>query len=75
MRAWKLFGEAMGTDVLNMYEVTFYAGQLGFCQAKAAIDEASQNRQKNSLNVIPSHKLLLSFLPKIKEEFGAESTT
>ena len=39
MRVWKLFGDAMGSDVLNMYDGTFDAGQLGFRQAKAAVDE------------------------------------
>jgi len=75
MRAWKLFGDAMGTDVLAMYEGTFTARQLGFKQAKAAVDEAAENRTKNALNAIPSLKLLTRFLPKIKEKFGAESTT
>jgi hypothetical protein len=74
MRSWKLFGDAMGTDVLAMYEGTFSAGQLGFRQAKAAVDEAAENRTKNALNAIPSLKLLTSFLPKIKEKIGAGST-
>ena len=75
MRSWKLFGDAMGTDVLNMYDGTFDAGQLGFKQAKAAVDEAAENRTKNALNAIPSLKLLSSFLPKIKDKYGAGSTT
>jgi hypothetical protein len=65
----------MGTDVLSMYEGTFKAGQVGFRQAKADVDEASLNRTRNVVNAIPSLKLLISFLPKIKEEFSAESTT
>ncbi len=64
----------MGTDVFNMYDGTFDDGQLGFRAAKQALDEAMENRTKNALNAIPSLALLLSFLPKIKEEFGAEST-
>jgi hypothetical protein len=75
LRIWKLFGDAMGTDVLHMYDGTFEAGSLGFKQAKAAVDEAAFNRTKNALNAIPSHKLLLSFLPKIKDKYGAASTT
>jgi hypothetical protein len=75
MRAWKLFGDAMATDVLGMYEGTFSAGQLGFKQAKAAMDEAAENRTKNALNAIPSFSLLTSFLPKIKEKLGTGSTT
>ena len=75
MRAWKLFGNAMGTDVLAMYEGTFIAGQLGFKQAKAAMDEAAENRTKNALNAIPSLSLLTSLLTKNKEKFGAGSTT
>ena len=67
LRIWKLFGDAMGTDVLPMYDGTFEAGSLGFKQAKAVVYDAAFNRTKNVLNVIPSHKLLLSFLPKIKD--------
>ncbi len=75
MRAWKLFGDAMGTDVLAMYEGTFAAGELGFRQAKATVDEAAKHRTNNALNAIPSLKLFISYLPKIKEKFGAGSTT
>ncbi len=75
MRAWKLFGDAMGTDVLAMYEGTFMAGHLGFEQAKAALDEAAENRTKNALSSIPILSLLTSFLPNITEKFGAGSTT
>ena len=64
----------MGTDVLSIYVGTCDPGSLGIRQAKAVIDEASENRARNAPNVIPSHKLLLGFLAKIKEEFGAEST-
>ena len=75
MRALQLFGYAMGTDVLAMYEGTFNAGQLSFKQVKAALVEVAENRTKNALSAIPSLSLLTSFLPKIKEKFGAGSTT
>jgi hypothetical protein len=44
MRSWKLFGDAMGTDVLGIYDGTFDVEQLGFRQAKATVDEAAENR-------------------------------
>jgi hypothetical protein len=75
MRAWKLFDNAMGTDIVGMYEGTFNAKQLRFRQAKAAVDEAAENRTKNAINGIPSLKLLMSFLLKIKEKFGAGLST
>ena len=75
MRDWKLFGDSMGTDVRAMYEGTYIAGHLGLKQAKAVVDEVSENRTKNALNAIPGLKLLISFLPKIKEKHGAGSTT
>ena len=75
MRAQKLLGDAMGSDVLGMYEGTFNAGQLGFKQAKAAVNEAAENLTKSALNAIPSLKLLTSFLYKIKGiKFGAGSS-
>ena len=73
MRAWKVFGDSIGSNVLQEYEGTFDEGQLGFKQAKQAVQEAAGNRTKNALQAVPSHKLLLSFLPKIKEIYGATS--
>jgi hypothetical protein len=75
MRAWKAFGDSLGSDVLQEYEGTFGEGQLGLKQAKVVVQEAAASRTKNALQAVPSHKLLLSVLPKIKEIYGAESTT
>jgi hypothetical protein len=76
MRAWKLFGDSLGSNVmLQKYGGTFDEGQLGFKQAKSAVQEAAAKRTKNAIQTVPSHKLLLSFLPKIKKIYGAESTT
>ncbi len=36
LRIWKLFGDAMGTDVLHINDGTFEAGSLGFKRAKGA---------------------------------------
>ncbi len=47
MRALIIVGDAMGTDVLGIYEGTFDAGQLGFRQAKASVDKAAENRTRN----------------------------
>jgi hypothetical protein len=30
MRAWKVFGDSLGSDVLQEYEETFDEGQIGF---------------------------------------------
>ncbi len=75
MRAWKIFGDSLGSNVLQMYEGMFNEGQLGFKQAKSAVQEAAGNRTKNALQAVPSHELLLSFLPKVKEAYGAASPT
>ncbi len=75
MRAWKVFGDSIGSNVLQEYERTFDEEQLGFKQAKEAVQEAADNRAKNGLQAVSSHKLLLSFPLKIKEIYGAESYT
>jgi hypothetical protein len=49
MRAWKVFGDSLGSDVLQVYEGTFDEGHVGFKQAKAAVQEAAGNRTKNAL--------------------------
>ncbi len=75
MRAWKVFGDSLGSDVLQEYEGTFDESQFGFKQANAAVQEGVANRTKNALQAVPSRKLLLGFLPKIKEIYCAESST
>ncbi len=72
-KVWSLFAESIGTDTLQQYEGTFDEGQLGFKQAKQANNEAAANWTKNALQAIPSLKLLFSYLPKIKDTFGAAS--
>ena len=74
-KVWSRFAKSLGTDALQQYEGTFDEGQLGFKQAKQADNEAAANRTKNALQAIPSLKLLFSYLPKIKDVFGAASPT
>ncbi len=63
----------MSTEVLNVYKRNFDAGNLGFKQAKVVMNEAAFIRTENALGVIPSIKLLLNFLLKIKNNYGADS--
>jgi hypothetical protein len=72
---WKLFGESLGTDVLDAYNGGFGAGDMGLKQAKAANKEVQANRTTNAWEAIPSWELFTQFLPKVKRVFGGTSTT
>ncbi len=65
-KVWSLFAESLGTDALQQYEGTFDEGHLGFKQDKQANNEAAANRTKNTLQAIPSLKLLFSYLQKTR---------
>jgi hypothetical protein len=72
---WKIFGESLGTDVLDAYNGGFGAGDMGLRQTKVANQEVDGKRTNNAWEVIPSWDLFTRFLSKVKSKCGATSTT
>ena len=72
-RAWKVFRDSLGTDVMNQYQGNFGEEEVGLNAALATNKEVQGNKTKNELHVIPSYELIKSYLPKIKDKLGADS--
>jgi hypothetical protein len=73
--AWKVFGDSIGSNVLQEYEGTIDEGQLDFKQAKAARRPRGGGKSHQERSPVSSHTLLLSFFSKIEKKYGATSTT
>ncbi len=72
-RAWKVFRDSLGSDVMNKYQGGFCEGEMGLNAALAANQEVQGKKTKNDMQAIPAYELIKSYLPKIKEKLGADS--
>ena len=72
-RAWKVFRDSLGNDMMNQYQGTFGYGEVGLNAALAANQEVQGKTTKNELHTIPSYELIKLYLPKIKGKLGADS--
>ena len=77
MARLELFGDALGTDVLEGYNQGFGKGDIGLKEAKEANKEVRGNRPDNALQAIPSIQLLKAFVDKPEkiELMGGETST
>jgi len=72
-RAWKVFRDSLGSDVMNKYKVTYGENEMDLNAALAANQEVQGNKTKNDLQAIPTYELIKSHLPKIKAKIGPDS--
>jgi len=72
-RAWKMFRDSLGTDVMNQYQGIFGEGEVSLVAALAANQEVQENENKNELHAILSYECIKSYLPKNKAKMGADS--
>jgi hypothetical protein len=72
-RAWKVFRDSLGTDVMHTYRGGHGEGDMGLNATLAANQEVQGNKTKNDMQAIPSYELIKPYLPKIKDKLGADS--
>jgi hypothetical protein len=72
-RAWKVFRDSLGSDVMDKYEGTYGENEVGLNAALAANQKVQDNKTKNDLQAIPTYEPIKSYLPKIKAKLGADS--